>query len=260
MFCNAGVVGQLEQVGGMDRVIEAYSWRASPSATCGATCYRPSSLITRTCVSTSAEWRSRWKRLHTPADIDAWLAGCSLGVAGVESTRRDLAAAHEMREGLWIMSQAVASGESSRQSAIEVVNAHARHPALRRRFAVGGSAEWHRHTARAAFATIAHAAIELLSTDINESGLRRCAGDRSLPSVVRRHIPCAPPTMVLDAAMRKPSQSPLPRCQAVALSISIGIDDGSQSCGLSFDELALDDSRDPMEQAHVLEHEPRDRK
>ena len=62
------------------------------------------------------------------------------------------------------MSQVVASGESPPEPAIEIVNAHARHPSPRRKFAVGGSAECHQPTARAAFATIANAAIELLST------------------------------------------------------------------------------------------------
>jgi predicted RNA-binding Zn ribbon-like protein len=129
-------------------------------------------------LSGGREWRSRWERLHTPADLDAWLAQCSLGVSGIESTRRDLAAAHDLREGLWVVSQAVASGETPSASAIEIVNDHADRPALRRRFTADGSAQWAKPTARAALASIANAAIELLSTDVDESGFRRCEGER----------------------------------------------------------------------------------
>ncbi len=129
-------------------------------------------------LSGGREWRSRWERLHTPADLDAWLAESSLDLSGIESTVRDLTAAHDLREGLWGLSQAIASGKAPPESAIEIVNAHARRPALRRRFVVDGSAQWDQLCARAALATIANAAIELLSTDINRSGLRRCEGER----------------------------------------------------------------------------------
>lgn len=129
-------------------------------------------------LSGGREWRSRWERLRTPADLDAWFAGCSLGLAGTASTMRDLNAARDLREGLWGVSQAVASGESPPEVAIEIVNAHARRPALRRKLAVDGSADWDQPSARQALSTIANVAIELLSADVNESGLRRCEGER----------------------------------------------------------------------------------
>lgn len=129
-------------------------------------------------LSGGAEWRSRWERLHEPADLDAWLAECSLGVSGLKSTKRDLTAAHDLREGLWAVSQAAASGESLPASAIKIVNAHASRPALSRRFAADGGAEWDQPTPRATLAAIANVAIELLASDASRSGLRRCEGER----------------------------------------------------------------------------------
>lgn len=129
-------------------------------------------------LSGGPDWRSRWERLHTPSDLDAWLGECSLGVAEARSTRRDLDAARDLREGLWASSQAVASGEALPQTAIEIVNDHALRPALQRRFTASGGAEWYQPTTRAALATIAQASIELMSTDIEQSGLRRCEGER----------------------------------------------------------------------------------
>ncbi len=129
-------------------------------------------------LSGGAEWRSRWEQLHAPTDLDAWLAESSLALTGIESNTRDLAAAHDLREGLWGASQAVASGEPPPEAAFEIVNTHARRAQLRRRFGADGSGEWDEPNARAALATIANAAIELLSTDVEQSGLRRCEGER----------------------------------------------------------------------------------
>lgn len=129
-------------------------------------------------LSGGPDWRSRWERLHTPTDLDAWLSGCALEVAGIRSTRGDLDAAHALREGLWVGSQAVASGDVLPQAALEIVNDHALRPVLQRRFEPSGGAVWSQPNARAALATIAQAAIELMSTDVEHSGLRRCEGQR----------------------------------------------------------------------------------
>jgi predicted RNA-binding Zn ribbon-like protein len=129
-------------------------------------------------LSGGTDWRSRWERLHTPRELDAWLADCSLGVSGLTASRRDLANAHDLREGVWGVSQAIASDLPPPESAIETVNRHARLPVLRRRFTPDGAAVWDQPTATAALGTIANAAIELLSRDRDQSGLRRCEGDR----------------------------------------------------------------------------------
>lgn len=129
-------------------------------------------------LSGGREWRSRWERLHTPADLDAWFATSALDLSGTRSNGDDLAAAHELREGLWVASQAVASGDRPPSEAIELVNVHALRPSLRRRLTLDGIAAWHEPTARAALATVAGLAIELLSQPPEQSGLRRCEGER----------------------------------------------------------------------------------
>lgn len=129
-------------------------------------------------LSGGADWRSRWERLHRPTDLDAWLAECALGVDGVRSSQRDLVLAQDLREGLWETTQALASGEPMPEAAVATLNEHAGRPPLRRQLRVDRTCVWDGPTARAALATIATSAIELLSADVATSGLRRCEGER----------------------------------------------------------------------------------
>ena len=129
-------------------------------------------------LSGGRDWRSRWERLHTPADLDAWFEACSLHLTGVTSTDSDLAAAHDLREGLWSATQAAASGTTPPAEAIETINRHAQHPPLRRHLSPGGEVTWDRPTAPAALSTIADEAIELLGTHTDISRLKRCEGER----------------------------------------------------------------------------------
>ena len=164
-------------------------------------------------LSGGAEWRSRWERLYEPADLDAWLAACALEVTGLGSTEGDLAAARDLREGLWGATQAVASDERPPEWSIGIVNAHARRPSLSRRLALDGTAQWHRPTTRAALASIADAAVDLLSTPVEVSGPAAMRGG-ALPSPLRRHVTGAPPPMVLHGAVWEPPQGPHPSSPA----------------------------------------------
>jgi predicted RNA-binding Zn ribbon-like protein len=126
-------------------------------------------------LSGGPDWRSRWERLFTPADLDAWLAEGPLAVPGTAAAAADLREAWRLREALWGIAQAHAVGDPWPAGALAQLNRSARRPALVATLTPDGLV-WEAPTAARALATIARRAIELFG---HEAGtVHRCQGER----------------------------------------------------------------------------------
>lgn len=115
---------------------------------------------------------AHFERLHSPADLDAWLAWSDLRVAGAAAGADELAAAKALRWAIWQAAQAAAAGGAVRAGDAELIEAAAAHAPLVRRLDGGG---WRAPTARAALSDVARDAIALLADPAQRERLRICA-------------------------------------------------------------------------------------
>jgi predicted RNA-binding Zn ribbon-like protein len=112
-------------------------------------------------------------RLATPVDLERWLAVA--GLASTTATEGDLAAARDLREAIYALALARASGAQLNAGARERLNASASGTTAAAVLQVDGSARLH-GDASALLGHVARRAVALLAGQ--EGGvIRQCAGD-----------------------------------------------------------------------------------
>lgn len=112
-------------------------------------------------------------RLETPADMERWLAAA--GLASTRATEADLAAARDLREAIYELALARASGAALSAGARERLNASAGGAAAAAVLEADGSARLH-GDAGALLGHVARRAVALIAGQ--EGGvIRQCAGD-----------------------------------------------------------------------------------
>jgi predicted RNA-binding Zn ribbon-like protein len=115
------------------------------------------------------------ERLAKPTDLDRWLKLSGLELGGAHASQRDLAAARELREAIYLASAAIVGGRRIPRQAAAVINEWARLPALAPQLTTTGSCIWTgRRLVPEALASIARDAVHLL-TGSSAARLRNCA-------------------------------------------------------------------------------------
>lgn len=122
-------------------------------------------------------WRRVFEVLHAPADLARWFGESSLGLPGLQVTRRDLVAAQRLREALLQLVDAQVAGAPLPAGAVAAVNACAHQPDLAPELVGPGVSRMAVATAPHALATIARDAVRLFGRPEELARMRECASD-----------------------------------------------------------------------------------
>ncbi|GAA0813115.1 CGNR zinc finger domain-containing protein [Spirilliplanes yamanashiensis] len=130
------------------------------------------------CTTGGEGFRARFEVLHTPADLVRWAATSRLGdaAAGATATEADLALVRRLREAVWTLAWATATGDPADPAVIGVVNEVAALPTPIPRL-TDGRAVWAGVTGAHLAAAIARDAVVTFGTAARER-VRRCGGER----------------------------------------------------------------------------------
>ena len=115
-----------------------------------------------------------FETLHGPADLEKWLAEPPLAaMLTTPVTKRELAAAKDLRQAIWVTAHAQADGRALPGDAVATINAAAAEPPLVPQLGVGWAPPVR---ASQALSTLAREMIELLSGPLADR-FRECASD-----------------------------------------------------------------------------------
>jgi predicted RNA-binding Zn ribbon-like protein len=121
-------------------------------------------------------FRARFETFHSPADVSAWAAASRLGIAGAEVSAGEFTVLWRLREALWTLTLAAATGHPPDPAAEDTVNALAAGAGPAPQLA-GGRATWRRPVDGGQLAAaIARDAARTLAEPVVRR-LRKCAAD-----------------------------------------------------------------------------------
>ena len=122
----------------------------------------------------------KWEVLHSPEDLQAWLADSRLApLPELLLEKPDLGRIKHLRDTLWSIAPAIANGDPVQAADIETINGYAMAPPPRPRVDPSGlTLGWAMPvTGGQVLGAFAHDALEVIGSEHLRSRLRECSGD-----------------------------------------------------------------------------------